>query len=192
MDVKYLGASNARRHSFYRGRSQSDIRRLFEERVARYVNQAAFRGAAVSGIEDNRQQIGEKFSFSGDFSSAASGDSWFFQPLFLTGLAVPELGSRPRQLPLDIGPPDTLRADYRIELPLGERVERLPQKTTLTSEFGELNVEYSTEGKALLAKETLTFTVSRIPPEKYSEFRDFVNSTLRAERQRLRIVKNAL
>ena len=192
VEVKYRGASNARRHLFYRGRSQSDIRRVFEERVARYVNQAAFREASISGVEDNRQQIGEKFSFAGDFSSAASGDSWFFQPLFLTGLAVPEVGSRPRQLPLDIGPPDTLKSEYRIELPAGERVERLPQNITLKSEFGELDVTYSVEGNALLAAETLTFTISRIPPEKYPAFRDFVNSTLRAERQRVRVVSSAL
>lgn len=188
--VRYLGVSNARRRSFYRGRSQSEIRRTFEERVARYVNQAAFREASISGAEEDGQQVVEKFSFSGDFSTAASGDSWFFQPLFLSGIAVPEMGPRPRQLPLDVGTPHSLKAQYRIELPSGEHLERLPQKTSIKSEFGELNVEYSADGSAFLVTDTLTFGLSRIPPEKYPGFRDFVNSALRAERQRLRVVKS--
>ena len=39
--------------------------KAFEERVTRYVNQATFRHASISGAEDNRQQITEKFSFAG-------------------------------------------------------------------------------------------------------------------------------
>jgi hypothetical protein len=45
VDAKYFGASNARRQMFYRGRSQSEIVKAFEERVARYVTQASFRKA---------------------------------------------------------------------------------------------------------------------------------------------------
>jgi hypothetical protein len=90
---------------FYRGRSQSEILRAFEERATRYVNQASFRQASISGTEDNRQQITEKFSFAGNFATASSGDSWFFQPLILSGIAVPEVPPRPRQLPLDVGTP---------------------------------------------------------------------------------------
>jgi hypothetical protein len=187
--VKYLGVSNATRHSFYRGRSQSEIRKTFEERVARYVSQAAFREATVSGIEDNRQQIVEKFSFAGDFATASTGDSWFFQPLFLSGMAVPEVGPRPRALPLDLGTPYRLKGEYRLELPPGMKVDRLPDKISTKSEFGQLDVEYSMDGNVLAAAQTLSFTMSRIPPEKYPDFRDFVNSSFRAEQRRLRVVK---
>jgi hypothetical protein len=79
----------------------------------------------------------------------------------------------------------------RIELPLGERIDRLPQKTSIKSNFGELEVGFSLDGSTVVAAETLTFTLSRIPPEKYLDFRDFVNSTLRAERQRLRVGKGS-
>jgi Domain of Unknown Function with PDB structure (DUF3857)/Transglutaminase-like superfamily len=189
VELKYLGVSNSRRHSFYRGRSQSEIRRMYDERIARYVSQAAFREASIEGVEDNRKQIVEKFSFTGDFSTASSGDSWFFQPFFLTGMAVPEVGPRPRLLPLDLGTPFRQKGEYRIELPAGMRIERVPEKTSIKSEFGELQVEYSLDGNVLLATQTLSFTVSRVPPEKYPEFRDFVNASLRAERQRLRVQK---
>jgi len=189
VELKYLGESNARRHSFYRGRSQSEIRRMYDERVARYASQSAFRSASIDGADDNRKQIVEKFSFVGNFATASSGDSWFFQPFFLSGMAIPEVGPRPRALPLDLGTPFRQKADYRIELPAGTRIDRVPEKTSLKSEFGDLQVEYSLDGNVLLATQTLTFTVSRISPEKYPDFRDFINAAIRAERQRLRVLK---
>jgi hypothetical protein len=189
VEVKYLGASNAEMHDFYRGLSQDAIRRKFEERIGRYVSQSNFQQAFISGVEDNRRQIAEKFSFTGDFSTASSGDVWFLQPLFLSGMAVPEVGPRPRQLPLDIGTPESIKGEYRLDLPAGMRIDRIPDKTSIKSEFGELDIEYVLDGNVLLATQMLSFTQSRISPEKYPEFRDFVNSSLRAERQRLRIVK---
>jgi hypothetical protein len=187
--VDYLGSYNSEMHNFYRGLSQDQIQRHFEERVARYVTEADFQRASISGVDDSRQQVAEKFTFTGDFSLASSGDSWFFQPLFLSGMSVPEVGPKPRQLPLDLGSPERIHGEYRIELPAGMRVESLPNKNSIKSEFGEMEVEYSLSGNILTATHTLSFTESRIPPEKYMEFRDFVNSSLRAEAQRLRIVK---
>jgi hypothetical protein len=186
--AKYFGASNSYRHVFYRGRSQTEILKAFEERVTRYVNQASFRQGTISGAEDNRQQITEKFSFAGNFATASTGDSWFFQPLILSGIAVPEVPPRPRQLPLDVGTPYHVKCVYRLELPVGMRIERLPDKTSIKSEFGEVAIEYSMSGNVLVASQTVSFAQSRIPPDKYPDFRDFVNAYIRATRQRLRVV----
>jgi Domain of Unknown Function with PDB structure (DUF3858) len=187
--VKYWGTNNSDRHAYYRGRSEENMRKGFENRVSRYVNQSAFRQASILGVEDNRQQITEKFSFSGDFSTASTGDSWFFQPLFLSGIAVPEYGPRPRQLPLDIGTPEQIQVTYTVNLPIGMGISRVPEKTQIHSEFGEIEIEYAMSGNVLRATQTLTYLQSRIPPEKYPEFRDFVTGNLRAEKLRLRIVK---
>jgi len=188
VEAKYFGVSNANRHVFYRGRSQSEILKGFEERVTRYASQTSFRKASIGGTDDNRQQITEAFSFAGNFATASSGDSWFFQPLILSGIAVPEVGPRPRQLPLDVGAPFHVKIDYRLELPQGMRVERLPDRTSINSEFGEVGIEYSMSGNVLVATQTVSFSQSRILPEKYPEFRDFVNSYIRATRLRLRMV----
>jgi hypothetical protein len=94
-------------------------------------------------------------------------------------------------MPLDIGTPERMSGEYRIELPAGMRVDRVPDKSSIKSEFGDLEIEYSVSGNVLIATHTLSFTQSRIAPEKYPEFRDFVNASLRAERQRLRIVKTS-
>ena len=189
--AKYFGASNSRRHYFYRGRSQTEILKAFEERVTRYVNQASFRKATIAGTEDNHQQITEKFSFVGNFSTASTGDSWFFQPLLLSGIAVPEVPARPRQLPLDVGPPYHVQCNYRLELPADMKIERLPDKASIKSEFGEVTIEYSMSGNVLVARQMVSFAQSRISPEKYPEFRDFVNTYIRATRQRLRVVSAA-
>jgi len=189
VQAQYFGDSNARRHDFYRGRSEADLRDAFENRVARYVPDANLTQVLFAGTSDNSQQVAEKFSFSGDFGTALAGDSWFFQPLFLTGFAVPELSPRPRTLPFDLGAPYEVAFKYHVELPAGMRVERIPEPLSLQTEFGQLNVTYSTSGNALDVSETLSFTIGRIPPEKWAAFRDFVNSSLRAEGQRLRAVK---
>jgi hypothetical protein len=187
VQAKYIGASNSRRHSFYRGRSQIEIVKAFEERVTRYVNQASFRQASISGTDDNRQQIAEKFSFAGNFATASTGDSWFFQPLILSGIAVPEVPSRPRRLPLDVGAPYHVGCEYHVELPAGMRIERLPDTTSLKSEFGEIKIEYSMSAGVLVAIQSVSFAQSRIAPEKYPDFRDFINAYIRATRLRLRV-----
>jgi hypothetical protein len=189
VEAKYLGSSNAHRHNFYRGKSQAEILQAFEDRVARYVTEASFRKASIDGTEDNSRQITEKFSFSGNFATASSGDSWFFQPLILSGIAVPEVPPRPRQLPLDVGAPYHVKCEYRVELPAGMRIERLPDKVSSKSEFGEVAIEYSTSGNILVATQTVSFAQSRILPEKYPEFRDFVNAYIRATGQRIRVLK---
>ncbi|MGH9680609.1 MAG: DUF3858 domain-containing protein, partial [Candidatus Acidiferrales bacterium] len=191
VQAQFWGAMNASRHAYYRGRSQEEIRHGFENRVARYANQATFRQASIAGIEDSRQQITERFSFSGDFSTASSGDSWFFQPLFLSGIGVPESGPRPRELPLDIGMPSEVQVNYVFDLPPGMRIDRVPENKQATSEFGAFQVEYSESGNTLQVTRTTTYSVSRIPPENYPAFRDFVTGNLRLERQLLRMVKIA-
>jgi hypothetical protein len=188
VETKYLGVSNAHRHSFYRGRSQSEILKTFEGMVARYVNESTFQKASITGVEDSHQPIVEKFSFAGNFSVASAGSSWFFQPQFLSGIAVPEVGMRPRHLPLDIGTPFHVKCNYREELPTGMRVESVPDKISVKTEFGELTIEYAVNGNVLTASENLSFSQGLILPEKYMEFRDFVNASIRAERQRLRMV----
>lgn len=188
VEAKYLGSANAQRHVFYRGRSQAEILSGFEQRVARYASQTSFRKASISGTEDNRKQVTETFSFGGNFATASTGNSWFFQPLILSGIAVPEVGPRPRQLPLDVGSPYHVKVAYQLELPIGMRVERVPDSFSAKSEFGEVNIEYSMSGNVLTATQGVVFTASRISPEKYPAFRDFVNAYIRATRLRVRVV----
>jgi hypothetical protein len=71
---------------------------------------------------------------------------------------------------------------------VGMRIERLPERTSIKSEFGEVAIEYSVSGNVLVATQAVSFAQSRIPPDKYPDFRDFVNSYIRATRQRLRVV----
>jgi hypothetical protein len=75
-----------------------------------------------------------------------------------------------------------------LELPAGMLSERLPEKASIKSEFGELAIEYSMSGSVLVATQTASFAQSRIPPDKYPNFRDFVNAYIRATRQRHRVV----
>ena len=44
-------------------------------------------------------------------------------------------------------------------------------------------------GNDLVATQNISFTQSRIPPEQYAGFRDFVNAYIRATRRQVRVVK---
>jgi hypothetical protein len=131
----------------------------------------------------------EKFSFSGNFANASTGDSWFFQPIALAGLAVPEISPRPRVQPLDFGIPEYVQGEYRVELPVGMTVAGAPNDTSLETEFGSLHVEYSVNGNLIVTTERLTFTGGRIAPERYGAFREFINGIRRVEQVRLQAVK---
>jgi len=64
----------------------------------------------------------------------------------------------------------------------------LPDKTSILLEFGGVTIEYSRSGDALVATQSVSFTQSRILPDKYPDFRNFVNAYIRATRLRLRMV----
>jgi len=70
-------------------------------------------------------------------------------------------------------------------------IQSVPDKLSVKSEFCELTIEYSLNGNVLMASENLSFSQGLILSEKYMEFRDFVNASIRAERQRLRVVNTA-
>ena len=67
----------------------------------------------------------------------------------------------------------------------------MPDKISVKSEFGEVTIEYSMSGNVLVATQTVSFAQSRILPEKYPDFRDFVNAYIRATRQRVRVINGA-
>jgi Domain of Unknown Function with PDB structure (DUF3858) len=94
-------------------------------------------------------------------------------------------------LPLDIGTPEQIQVTYTVDLPIGMGISRLPEKTQIHSEFGEIQIEYATSGNELRATQSLTYLESRIPAEKYLEFRNFETGNLRAEKQVLRVARVA-
>ena len=91
--------------------------------------------------------------------------------------------------PITVGTPWQIRGTYRIELPADMRIANLPNSTQIKSDFGGFDVAYSLDGDNLVVSLTLSFTQSRISPKQYPAFRDFLNSCLRVEMQRIRIVK---
>jgi hypothetical protein len=189
VEVSYFGEMNASRHAFHRNRSQSELRKYFEAQIARYAHESRLDAVAVDGVEDNSDSVTEKYSFSGVFESASSGDSWFFQPLFLTGMLEFEIGGRTRVHPLDWGLPHQIHGNYEIELPPNSKVDHVPDAVSIQTDFGTIEINYSVQGQTLIASYNAAYSMSRIPVERYDEFRDFLNRGSRLARQRLRIVR---
>lgn len=190
VEVSYFGEMNASRHAFHRNRSQSELRKYFEGQIAHYAHEARLDTVVVGGVEDNSDTITEKYSFSGIFESTSSGDSWFFQPLFLTGMLGLEIGGRARVHPLDWGLPHQIHGKYEIELPPNSKVDRVPDAVSMQTDFGTIEINYSVQEQTLIASYHAAYSMSRIPVERYDEFRNFLNKGSRLARQRLRIVRS--
>jgi hypothetical protein len=71
---------------------------------------------------------------------------------------------------LDIGTPYSLKGKYRLELPSDFRWDRVPEQTSIQSEFRESEVEDWLEGNVPVAKrkESPSQLARRLPnPRKY-------------------------
>jgi len=74
-----------------------------------------------------------------------------------------------------------------IELPVGFEIDRLPDSVSIDTEFGSIGLEYALADGVLTAVYQTVYRLSRITPEQYPAFRDFLNQVSRTERQRLRL-----
>jgi hypothetical protein len=185
--IEYVGNSNASRAGYYRGRSESDVRRAVEARLARYVTQPALSQVKIDGIEDNYSPVVENIAFKGSFASATTSSGWFFQPLFLSGMDSFEVSSKPRTHTFDWGIAESVSGEYEIELPAGYALDRLPDDVELDTEFGSVKLSFEQEDNILRATHDVRYAGTRIPSEKFEEFRKFYNQISRAERLRLRL-----
>jgi len=185
--VEYTGNNNAVRHSHYRGRSESEIRQALEQRLARYVTQPVLSESEIEGVEENHWNVVETISFRGNFTAASTSSGWFFQPLFLSGMDSWEVSAKPRVHTLDLGLPYSTAGEYKIELPPGFELDRLPDPVTIETKFGSVRLEYTLTDGVLTTVHEVSYRVSRIAPDQYPAFRNFINQASRLERQRLRI-----
>lgn len=88
-----------------------------------------------------------------------------------------------RNLPLLRGTPESRHTVLRYRLPPGFAPASLPEATRLQTRFGTFSQTWSYEGDELKVERALSFVVSRIEPQEYPEFRDFVTAIQRADAQ---------
>ncbi|HVZ31763.1 MAG TPA: DUF3857 and transglutaminase domain-containing protein, partial [Polyangiaceae bacterium] len=99
---------------------------------------------------------------------------------------VQSFASQPRrELDVDIGAFPTLDETYRVHLPSGASVASVPAAASGESRFGTYSVEVQQTAKQVEIHSRLALSVSRVPPDRYAEFRRFCLAADAAFEQRL-------
>ncbi len=83
-------------------------------------------------------------------------------------------------------------SDYSISsdsitfsLPLGFKVESRPADVFVENEFGKFRYQLESENDKLIYKRYLQINKGVIPVEKFSEFRSFINSIAKTDREKV-------
>jgi len=88
-----------------------------------------------------------------------------------------------RNFPLLRGAPESWNTILHYRLPLGYAPASLPEPVRLNTRFGTYDLLWTHAGDELRVERKLAFTVHRVEPEEYPQFRDFAASVQRADGQ---------
>jgi len=124
---------------------------------------------------------GELTSFHGH-RSATLPSSWM-ERNYVTTLAAKN--SRAQDLLLEA--PWTTTEEIHIELPSGAHLASVPQNQSISSEFGNAEIEYATVGDHITVLSTVKFSATRIPAAQYAAFRLFAADVETAFRRNLEV-----
>lgn len=108
--------------------------------------------------------------------------------LLLKGCLQPtdlsSMTSKPeRTFPLLRGSPESWNTVLHYRLPPGYAPASLPEPVRLQTRFGTYTMVWTQDGSELRVERELAFTVNRIEPPEYPQFREFAASVQRADSQ---------
>lgn len=83
--------------------------------------------------------------------------------------------------------PWTTTEEIHIELPSGAHLASVPQNQSISSEFGNAEIEYAMVGDHVTVLSTVKFSATRIPATQYGAFREFAAEVETAFRRNLEV-----
>ncbi|WP_422859105.1 DUF3857 domain-containing protein [Flagellimonas sp. S174] len=106
--------------------------------------------------------------------------------VFNNRLEVPNRYSD-RKYPVKISRGYLDKDEYKIELPPNFRIEAIPDKKKIVSDFGEysMSVEKLDESNTILFKRSLLIKSGLYPKEKYIEYRAFIKAVINADNSKM-------
>ncbi|MBL4849908.1 MAG: DUF3857 domain-containing protein [Planctomycetes bacterium] len=111
--------------------------------------------------------------------------SWLFDLIYLRNGSLSSLaGESTRTHDVVLKVPSAVDETVRYKLPAGASVKVVPAAVKLETPFGVYRRVYKRVGDVLEVRRVLELRTTRIPKERYAEFRAFVETIERAERAR--------
>jgi len=172
---------------WFRGRYEPEASR--EERLQEAMR-GIFPGIEVEtptfeNLDDFEQPV--RFRYEGTVPQLATrtGDHLQIGPSTLGNIVSSLARTETRRTALSLGTPRSYAETRTLTPTEGLRVDEVPAGGEAESDFGRLRVSYSRRGPSVVAETELAITTHRVPPDRYPEFRQWVERVGTLLRQRV-------
>ncbi|MCP4124744.1 MAG: DUF3857 domain-containing protein [Bacteroidetes bacterium] len=119
----------------------------------------------------------------------SSGNRVFVEPFIFSDIQELYVPDIERKTPIDIRYPYTLRDTITIDIPNSLNPERMISNNLIDSEFGSYKCEYLQKDGTFIFIRSFILHKGRYPKEAYTDFRNFIMSAQRSDRQKLVLIK---
>lgn len=192
--LNILGSSSGKISNYYAGYNYGVASDLFgkesEEEMKKYLNSILrFTDMSVRSVlftENKSEKPSASFTYDigiNDFATGA-GKRIFFTPSVVKAEYIQDFPSS-----LKITESQITKDSITYNLPLGYRVDFIPAKVMLNNEFGEFRFELSVINDKVIYQRYLELNKGIVPLEKFDEFRQFINSAAKADREKIILIK---
>ena len=150
--------------------------RLLERELARTAPGVALVNHEMSDLTDIESPVRVELTFEGGEWASEQESAWLVRP---TGRSS-DLGNRyagplERTHPLEFEHPFTYHSVTELIPPEDWIAEEIPEPASATSPFGQYSIQTFVEDGVVTTEVGFTLLVSRVEPEDYQEFRQFVH-----------------
>lgn len=162
-----------------RTRTLPEYEKLIERWISSGVN-----AAAISRLEPKEAGPAE-FLLDFDFAAARyaqlmQGRLLVFRPSILAHRGQPNLNQTSRKTPIMLEG-ESFSDSIEVRLPEGFIVDELPEPARMKTPFGSWEASAQVKDGKLVFLRSLQLETSNLPPERFSEARDFFNEVSRSE-----------
>jgi hypothetical protein len=176
---QYFGQSAARAHARLVNQTNNELKRQYEEALGHRIGAITVKQASISGkIADGQMQLSLDYTVQ-HFTQNMSG-------LLIVKPGPLTLGSDyvfvpgERKLPVKLTP-DVYNDSVRIQLPVGFKVDEMPDPVKLDSPYGTYQAAWKSEGDSLLFVQSMEISDALVPAAQYTELRAFFEKVGRSE-----------
>jgi hypothetical protein len=117
--------------------------------------------------------------------AAITGNRMFLPSMLAGDIVHPTSKADARKVPFELPSSSTETDSLTYEIPQGFSLESIPQSFSAATKFGAFSLSYSQDGKTITITQVLSIVGGVYAASDYSDFRDFLISVQKAEKQKI-------
>ncbi len=187
------GKLTSKYSGYYFGAAFSKFEMQSEDEMKRYLaSNLRYEDVSVSSVsyEESKSETPFsklKYEISVNSFAKMAGDELYFNPSLDRGKFIIDYPSA-----LTVSEFQVSNDSIVYVLPLGYEVEYLPKEVAIKNEFGEFRYSLEAEGDRIIYVRFTDLKKAEIPVEKFSDFRTFINTMAKTDRQMVILKKKSV